>query len=146
MRGRRPTEADAEPSAPVIVAAVEKRPAYQAECFQPSSFASRKAEADARRATLAEPRLVSLGPTEFAQRDRRTNEVEYIPAELYMDVDRPMHRFIRLDGRPGMHALHDVTSGKQDRVTSVPGTIRMRGRGPSALTERSEVPDTSRPV
>jgi hypothetical protein len=145
MRGRRPTALDVEaPPPPVVV--VEKRPTYEAECFKPSSFASRKAEADARREALAEPRLVSLGPTEFAQRDRRTNEVEYIPAELYMDVDRPMHRYIRLDGRPGMHALHDETSGKQDRATPVPGTFRLHGRGPSALTQRSENPDSRRPV
>lgn len=63
-----------------------------------------------------------------------------------MDLDTPMRRYISLDGRPGMHPLHDETSGKEDRVTPVPGSIRLRNLGPSALTERSGVLDSRRPV
>lgn len=48
-----------------------------AKAFQPSSFASRKAEAEVNNAKLAERRLVSLGPSDYPQRNLRTGEIEY---------------------------------------------------------------------
>lgn len=45
------------------------------------TFAERKAQADADAAQLAKRRLVSLGESEFTQRNQRTGEVEVISAE-----------------------------------------------------------------
>jgi hypothetical protein len=133
------------PEVEPVVEQAEHRPAREAKVFQPSSFASRSADAGQRRAERAERRLASLGPTEFPQRDTRTGEVHFLDAELFMDIDKPMQRFVQIDGMPGLHALHDDTRGKENQVTPIPGTFRRNGRGPSSLSEPSP-PDSRRPV
>ena len=87
--------------------------------------------------------MASLGETEFAQRNTRTGETEYLAAGLFYDVDKPIERFVQIDGMPGMHPLHSV-SGKEDTVTTIPGKIRTRG--PSQLTTPALPDPPARPV
>ena len=47
-----------------------------AEFFQPSSFASREAQADAHNAKLKVRRLVSPGPADFLQRNLKTGKLK----------------------------------------------------------------------
>lgn len=121
----------------------QRAPAAEPKAFQPSSFASRKAEAEAREAQRSQRRLVSLGATEFAQRNQRTGEVEYLAAELFMNLDKPMERFVSIDGVGGPYPVHSV-DGKEDRVTPIPGKVRVRG--PSQLTPPAAPDAPSRPV
>ena len=108
------------------------------------TFAERKAQADAERAVLSRRRLASLGATEFQQRNQRNGNVEYLPAELFYDVDRPNDRFVVIEGMPGMHALNSG-DGRHDDVTRLPGKVTRRP-GPSGLTPEA-VPDPApRPV
>lgn len=90
-------------------------------------------------------RIVSLGETEFTQRNQRTGEMEYLPARLVMDLDKPMERWLEIDGAPGRHALHSV-SGKEDSATPIPGTLRLRGRGPGMLTNPVSIEPPPRPL
>lgn len=119
--------------------AAEKKAAHEAECFKPSSFASRAA-ATTRTAT---PRIVSLGRTEFTQRNVRTGQVESVPAELFCDYDRPMNRWVEIDGVAGRHPLNAV-EGKEDTVTQL-GRVSTR-RGPSQLTEPALPESPARPI
>lgn len=122
----------------------EKRPAHESKIFtEGRTFAERKADADANNAQHSGRRLVSLGSTEFAQRNTRTGETEYLDAEMFMDLDKPMERFVQIAGVNGMHALHSV-EGKEDTTTPVPGKIR--ARGPSQLTQSAPPDPPARPV
>jgi hypothetical protein len=128
-----------EPPAPVR----QKVAARDARIFtQGSTFAERKAQAEANRATLAERRLVSLGQSEFAQRDQRTGKIEFIPSELFCDVDHPMKRYVTIDGLPGLIALNSDDSREQ--VTPLPGSIQHRGR--PSTREPSPTDPPPRPV
>ena len=108
------------------------------------TFAERKAQADAHKAVLSRRRLASLGATEFQQRNQRTGNVEYLPAELFYDVDRPNDRFVAIEGVPGVHALNSV-DGRQDAVTRLPGKVTRRP-GPSGLTPEAMPDPPPRPV
>ena len=123
----------------------EKVSAKDARIFNEGrTFAERKAQADAARAVLSQRRLASLGPTEFQQRNQRTGNVEYLPAELFYDVDRPNDRFVAIEGVPGMHALNSV-DGRHDDVTRLPGRVTRRP-GPSGLTPSAMPDPPPRPV
>lgn len=121
----------------------ERRPAHESRIFtEGRTFAERKATAQAT-GTDTGRRLVSLGSTEFAQRNQRTGLTEYLDAELFMDLDKPMERFVQIAGVNGMHALHSV-EGKEDKTTLIPG--RIRARGPSQLTLPAPPDPPARPV
>ena len=62
--------------------------------FQPSTFASRKPQAEANEAVLNQRRLASLGPSTFTQRNRKTGMDESFEVELYVDMDHPIERFV----------------------------------------------------
>jgi len=113
--------------------------------FTASSFASRKAEADRAEAARAVPRLASLGQTEFRQRTK-DGDVEVLAAELFVDVDRPMERFLRFDPRGQLIAMFQ-TSGNGDRVTDlgpVPGRRLSRPDSSAHLPAPADPPP--RPV
>ena len=101
-------------------------------CFQPSSFASRKAQADEHNRARSQRRLVALGETEYTQRDLRTGEIEVVPARLYFDRDRPRDRWVEIDGVRGRHALN--SGGEREKVKRLP-PLKQRIRGVSAVTE-----------
>ena len=101
-------------------------------CFQPSSFASRKAQADEHNRDLSKRRLVSLGETEYTQRNLRTGEIDVAPARLYFDRDHPRDRWVEINGVPGRHALNP--GGDQEKVKKLP-PLKQRTRGVSAVTE-----------
>lgn len=85
-----------------------------ARCFQPSSFATRKAQADADKATLARRRLVSLGESTFPQRNLNTGELEAFDVELYADLDHPINRYVKFPGQTGLTPLqHDAAAAEQ---------------------------------
>ena len=87
-----------------------------AKCFQPSSFASRKAQADENNAQLAHRRLVSLGPLDYPQKNLRTGEIEYLEVEIFTDLDHPADRWVEFPDRPGLAPRQDYQGGK-DEVT-----------------------------
>lgn len=127
---RAKSETELEPEVETVTggrgpAPVEKGEPHEAEFFKPSSFASRKAKSVDR---SAQPeRIVSLGLTEFGQRDPRTNELKYLEAEIFCNLDKPMERWVEISGVAGRYPLHTVT-GKEDAVTRFPGTIKRIGR------------------
>lgn len=55
----------------------------------PPLFASRKPQAAAANEELSKRRLVSLGETEFTQRNLPTGEIDVLPAKLFHDFDHP---------------------------------------------------------
>lgn len=119
-RSDRPAEAstDVAPAEPVTAPVRERRRAHESKIFQPSTFASRKADAPPPQGR----RLVSLGQTECTRR-LTGGEIEVIAVELFMDLDHPMEKYVRLPGQRLM-ALHD-TSGPTEKVTKL-GTIKDR--------------------
>lgn len=147
MFGRRAEEG--EMAAPVAHTPPQPRrgnvPAAESKIFtQGRTFAERKAQAEANRATLSQRRLVSLGQTEFPNRNRRTGQVEYLPAELFYDLDHPSKRYVRIDGDTVLHPLFDVNP-KDPPPQRLPGRIRNRGL-PSVLREPSQPEPPARPV
>ena len=88
----------------------KKVEAKDAKIFKPSNFASRKAEADANNAKLAERRLVSLGQSDYAQKNLRTGELEYFEVEIFADLDKPIDRWVKFPGpNSGLVPLQDYT-------------------------------------
>lgn len=94
--------------------APQKIKAKDARCFQPSSFASRKAEADEDNATRKERRLVSLGPSVFPQKNLKTGELEAFDVELFTDLDHPGNRFVRFPNQPGLLPLQGDSSVRDE--------------------------------
>ena len=104
---------------------------------------------DARTADARADALLALIKVELADAKAVLRAAQRVPrgpgrqrrqvaaAELFYDVDKPIERFVQIDGMPGMHPLHSV-SGKEDTVTAGAGTVRPRG--PSQLTTPS-LPD-----
>lgn len=101
---------------PAAAPAKTRRPTREARCFEPSSFASRKAEADAANAARSEPRLVSLGESDYVQRNRRTGQPEVITVKLYVDVDHPMNRYAEVPGHPALVPIHSTEPGGTQTV------------------------------
>ena len=93
-----------------------KLEAKDAKIFQPSSFASRKARADADNAARAERRLVSLGVADFPQKNLKTGEMEAIEVEMFTDLDHPVDRWVQFPGPHGLVPLQDYVGGKDDVV------------------------------
>lgn len=120
-----------------------RKPANESKVFQPSSFASRKAAADAQNAARAEPRIVSMGATEFTQRTGQTGEVEIVSAQLFCDVDHPVDRWIEIDGTPGRHSLN--SDDRREQVTKLP-PLKGRTRGLSAMTQPSNAVEQVTPI
>jgi hypothetical protein len=114
---------------------------------EPSSFASRKAAAEARGETNLPQRLVSLGwvkmPLETRSRDPknpvRTQIVEF--EQLY-DLDHPMNRYRRY--RNGAIEPYDYSSGREDEATSL-GTFDPN-HGESAARAFSAFPRDTQPT
>ena len=110
-------------------------------CMRPSSFASRRAEAAAREAERAHPRLVSLGKSDYWQRDRKGNDT-YTEVELFMDVDHPTKRYVQLPGYTGFTPLFS-TDGQTTEVEHV-GTFHKDRRTGSRFLPASS--DEVRPI
>ena len=122
---------------PAAVVRRERKPMSEAEAFKPSTFASRKAQPERNLTALARQRVVSLGGTEFSQRNQRTGDVEFLDAELFMDLDKPMRRYVEIDGVPGRISLQG-DDHPTDQETRLPGTVKLRGRGASGLSLPSQ--------
>lgn len=118
----------------------EKLPRWQ----RPSSFATRKAQADAANEALSKRRLVSLGESEYTQRNLRTGEIDVLAARLYFDRDHPSQRWAEIDGVQGRIPLH--TSDALETVTKLPPLKNGMPRGPSAQTDPSVADPPPRPV
>lgn len=141
-----PTEAMAEAPRPVEAPSTPRARVapHEARAFRPSTFAERKAQAEANLRELAQPRLVSLGPTEFHQRNQRNGSTEVLGAELFADVDHPMKRYICIDGSPVMHPLHSVDQRTEEVI---PLRGRLRGCGYPPMLHQPAQPDPpARPV
>ena len=119
MSRRESTPAPQPPATPTPEP--KKKPAaHESKIFRPSSFASRKAEAEADNAIRAERRLVSLGPSDYRQKNLRTGKDEYIEVELFTDLDHPIDRWIKFPGpNGGLVPLQDHV-GNNDKVVRHP--------------------------
>lgn len=124
---------------------VKVEPKESAVFNRGATFAERKAEADARNAERARRRLVSLGATEFTQRNTRTGEVEFVDATLYADLDHPTNRFVEIDGVPGLHPLNGGDQ-RRDETTKLPSVRLRRFNQSNALTDVAAQPDSARRV
>jgi len=122
----------------------EKVAAKDAKIFAPSSFASRRADAERNNAARSRRRLVSLGKSEFTQRDTRTSELEVIPVELFYDLDHPRERYAQFPGQQGLTPLQD-DSGLRDAVVPLPGRVSRRC-GPSAMSPEAQPDPPPRPI
>ena len=111
---------------------------------RPSSFATRKAQADANNAELSQRRVVSLGQVEYTQRNFKTGEIDVLPARMYYDRDHPKVRWVELVGTPGRHVLD--SGGEPEKVTKLPPLKNGMPRGPSPLTEPPVDDPPPRPV
>lgn len=119
----------------------EPRPTREARAFQPSSFATRRAAAERAEAERNAVRLVSLGESEFSQRDQRTGEIEIYPVEILFDVDHPVDRYAAF---PGHELMTLNPGGVPDDVTPLPPLRQGFGRPqtsayPAALPEAPPV-------
>lgn len=116
----------------------------EAECFKPSTFASREAKAAEQSRLQADNDavLVSLGRTEHWMKDRRGKD-EYRPGELFMERGKPMHLYVSLDGDPHMYPLFNQTAARTDAEPL--GTFSRDIRFPGAFPEPS-APTAVRPV
>jgi hypothetical protein len=121
-----------------------KPPARESRIFQPSTFASRKAEADARNAILSRQRLASLGPTEYTQRNTRNGKIEVLEAELFVDVDHPTKRYVTIQGIPGVHPLF-AASGDREKVENLGPMPRRRNRQ-SLTRDVIDTPERVQPI
>ena len=70
--------------------------------------------------------------------------MEYLPAELFYDVDRPNDRFVEIQGMPGKQSLNSGDT-RHDEITRLPGKITRRP-GLSVLHEPSPPDPPARPV
>lgn len=142
MIGRRTGTPEPQAAAPTPAAA-EKRPLRDADCLKPSSFASRKAEAEARRQAAAgtDRALVSMGRTSHWMKDRRGKDV-YRDAELFFERGHVMRRWIKFDDEPNFYPLYDE-SQQRDDVEPL-GTFSRRSMLPSRFQPSG--PTEVRPV
>ncbi len=92
----------------------------------PSTFASRQADADHANTTRSQPRLVSIGRSEFRQRTR-DGDVEILDVELFIDLDHPANGYVRFAGSASLHALQD--DKRTEQVTRPAATTRTPGSG-----------------
>lgn len=123
---------------PVVAKPKHKKPAREAKMFQPSTFASRKAEAGE---VKQDRRLVSLGKSDFNQRNQKTGVIESFEVELFMDLDHPTDRWAAFPNHPGLVPLHDNGNGR-DEVTRYTGTLRK----PAGSEWPDALPESTRPV
>lgn len=98
----------------------ERPPASESKIFQPSTYASRKAERMAEGGPAAPSRrLASLGTTEKSWRNQRTGQVEVMELELLFDVDHPVNRYFRVPGDSVVQPLNQDT-GMTEVVAPLP--------------------------
>ena len=117
--------------------------ARDAHWFAPSTFASRQADADHANTTRSQPRLVSIGPSEFRQRTR-DGDVEILDVELFIDLDHPANRYVRFAGSASLHALQD--DKRTEQVTSLPPLPERRFRRPAGSYDPSPPEPSPRQV
>jgi hypothetical protein len=121
----------------------EKPPARESKVFAPSSFAARKAEAEARAAIRAQPRLVYMGTSEYTMRNRNGGIEIVEGVRLYFDADHPRKRYADIPGY-GMTPMQDE-SGVTDSSTPLPPLRGGFGR-PRSLRDPSPADPPPRPV
>lgn len=86
-----------------------RRSAAEARAFEPSTFASRKADAEQLREALGAgelPDLVRVGRTEKWLKDRRGKDL-WAEGTLYHERNRPMRMYVRLDYDGALYPLFD---------------------------------------
>lgn len=104
------------------------------------TFAERKA---AKEVETTGRRLVSLGPTEHVQRNKR-GELELVPVELFVDWDKRTEFYVRMPGHPQLIALHEDT--RRDDVTPLPPLPDGQRRISKPDTGRTPTPGDPPPV
>ena len=123
-----PVESAPETSARPV--AVPRPPAAESKIFQPSTFASRKAEA----AGPAPRRLVSLGfqPHYLDDPSRGAKgRPQRVDVELLYDADHPSQRYYRQDPNGVLEPLQDV-HGKQEQTEPL-GVVDPKSWGHSGM-------------
>ena len=115
-----------------------RKPAREVMVFQPSTFAIRKAEAGE---VKQERRLVSLGKTDYNQRNQKTGAIESFEVEVFFDIDHPVDRWVSFPNQQGLVPLHDHGTGR-DEVTRYTGTLRK----PAGIEWPDSMPESVRPV
>lgn len=112
-------ERDDAPSTPPV-----RREARDARVFEPSSFASRRAERAARGEDRRDPRLVSLGRTEYRLMGSTGQPNRIAEVEMLFDADSPNDFYVR---HPGTSWLEPIQRGPDHRQEVVSlGTVRAR--------------------
>lgn len=129
-----PTQAPGEPLAS------PRPPARDSRIFQPSTFATRKAESASRPRPQGR-RLVFVGTTEHRQNDIKTGRVEVVDVELYVDADNMARQFYRFPR--GVIQAADVDN-RVDEVTPL-GVFR-RDRHPRSGRADAVPEPAPRPV
>jgi hypothetical protein len=84
----RPPQADQTVETTKAPTPTEKPPTRDAKAFQPSSFASRRPQAEANAAITSRRRLVSLGKSEFHEWTS-DGDTKVLDCELFMDSTSP---------------------------------------------------------
>lgn len=148
MSRRKPEAAESAPTSTTTTTTTpaahtvteEELPRWQ----RPSTFASRKPQADAANEALSRRRVVSLGEVEYTQRNLKTGEIDVLPAKMYFDRDRPRDRWVEIAGAPGQYVLD--SSDARETVTKLPPLKNGMPKGPSAFTDPSIAEPPPRPV
>lgn len=104
------------------------------------TFAERKA---LRTETPVGPRVASLGPTEFVQRERNGGTTVH-DAELFVDLDHTSRMFVRLS--PGGELTPLFDDQRKDSTTPLPALVGGKFRRPVTGRERRSGGDSVQPV
>lgn len=144
MIGRRTQTEGAVPASTAAAApAGEKPPMREADCFKPSTFASRKAEAEERRAGIDERELVYMGRTgTLLMKDRRNKDV-YVEGELFYERRHPNKRWFRLDGDTQLQPMFEET--RRDPAPDPVGVLPRRPPAPMIHAPAGPTPPPWRP-
>ena len=105
----------------------------------PASLAARPRPSAAIRRLARQ--LVSMGRTSHWMKDRKGKDV-YVDGEFFYERDKPMRRWVELDGYTGLIALFD--EGKRDPDPEPLGTYSRRNVLPGRFQPSGE--DQRRPV
>jgi hypothetical protein len=118
-RDKRPV--DATPDETPAPQPRQKVQPKDAKAFRPSSFATRRAQADKANRQRAVPRIASLGKSDHMQRNRQGG-VDVLEVEQFYDIDHPARRFVAF---PGYRMTPTSEDRRDDEVTPL-GTVRGR--------------------
>ena len=132
----RHTPADEEPPAVAQGPVRPKVDAKDAAIFQPSSFASRKAEAQARGDGTA-PLLVFMGVSEQTVTTNTRGDVRVVEVALYHEKQHPARRWFRMLPHGQLTPMFEADSNT-DTVTPigrVRGGLRFPNRYPDAAPD-----------